>query len=110
MPGWLFIFIGRWISGERFRKATSKDYRLHFGAFFLSGLMMLIFLGTGLVSSFLDRADALSLGVAWTVVVALLVFGSFTWARIVPAAVSLILAILTWAIFVWIMLRQSHVL
>ena len=39
---WLTIWIARFTSGERFRKATSGDYRLHFGLLFLCGVLMIV--------------------------------------------------------------------
>src|SRR2546426_9403961 len=44
MPPWLTIWIARFASSERFRKATSHDYRLWAGfAFFHSGLFWPIY-------------------------------------------------------------------
>ena len=108
MPPWLIIWIARWASGERFRKATSEDYRLHFGAFFLTGV--LAFLGMTLGKPILDHASAFIIWMVATVSIVLCFFGVIAWARLVPAAVSLLLAIVTWGGLVWFMLWKTHVL
>ena len=108
MPGWLLLWIARWSSGERPRKATSADYRLHFGSFFFAGVLMDV--GVLFCRPFLDHASAVSIWICATVTLGVLVFGAIAWARLVPAAVSLTLAIITWGAFVWIALRQTHVL
>ena len=108
MPAWLLVWIARWISGERFRKATSVDYRLHFGSLFLAGILMIV--GTVFGHPFLDHASALSIWICGTIAITVLVFGAIAWARLVPAAVSLVLAIITWGVFVWLALRMTHVL
>jgi hypothetical protein len=108
MPAWLLVWIARWTSGERFRKATSEDYRLHFGSFFLVGVFMII--GVMFGRPFLDHASSVSIWLASTVAIAVLIFVGIVWARLVPAAISLTLAIITWGAFVWIALRQTHVL
>ena len=56
---------------------------------------------------FLDHASGVSIWICGTVAIAILVFGAIAWARIVPAAVSLLLAIITWGAFVWIALRAT---
>ena len=107
MPPWLLIWIARWASGERLRKATSEDYRLHFGVFFLTGVFM-FFVTLG--EPILNRASALLIFILTAVSVVVLFFGAFAWARLVPAAISLLLAILTWGGFVWFALWKTHVL
>lgn len=96
----LVSWIGRWISGERFRKATSEDYRLELGFFFFSGLIMIV----GPISGgrFLDHASPVSLWIAVTSAMCLFVFGAIAWARRVPAAVSLVLGLVAWAVFAWL--------
>jgi hypothetical protein len=81
---------------------------LHFGSLFFAGVLMIV--GTLFGQPFLDHASAVSTWICGTVAIAVVVFGAIAWARVVPAAVSLTLAILTWGAFVWIMLRQTHVL
>jgi len=108
MPPWLLLWIARWASGERFRKATSEDYRFHFGMFFLMGVFMFLFVTLG--EPILDHASALMIWIFTTVLLVLLLFGAFAWARLVPAAISLLLAIVTWGAFVWFTLWKTHVL
>lgn len=96
------------MSGERFRKATPEDYRFHFSAFFLGGVFMIV---AGIFGRhFLDHASGMMIWVCATVVISVLAGCVFLWARFVPATVSLILAIITWGAFVWLALRETHVL
>ena len=104
MPPWLAIWIARFASGERFRKATSEDYRLHFGSLFLSGVVMIVGMTFG--GRFLDHSNSVSIWICATIAMCILVFGSFAWARCVPAAISLVLGIITWGVFVWMALTR----
>jgi hypothetical protein len=104
MPPWLAIWIARFASGERFRKATSEDYRLHFGSLFFGGLLMILCMAFG--RRFLDHASSVSIWICATVAMCALFFGTYTWARRVPAAISLILSIVTWGVFAWMMLTR----
>jgi predicted MFS family arabinose efflux permease len=108
MPPWLAVWIARWASGEKFRKATPEDYRWHFASFFFAGVLMIV--GTIFGRRFLDHASSVSIWICATVVMVAMVFGAIAWARRVPAAVSLILAIVTWGVFVWLALRETHIL
>ncbi len=105
MPPWLAIWIARFASGERFRKATAEDYRLHFASFFFGGVLMIVTMTFG--QRFLDHAGSVGIWICATVVMCVLVFGAFAWARRVPAVVSLVLGIVTWGVFVWIALRAT---
>jgi hypothetical protein len=107
MPVWLFIWIGRWLSGERFRKATPKDYRFHFAGLFVFGAFMFVFGVWGVGSTFMDRANAIYLWLASVIVITAVFFASVVWSRLVPAAVSLILAIITWGLVVWLLFSKS---
>jgi len=105
MPSWLLIWIARWTSGERFRKATSEDYRWHFSTAFFSGVLMII--GMTLGSTFLEHASAISIWICGTAVVIASYFGATAWARFVPAVISLVLAIIAWGAFAWIFLEKT---
>jgi len=105
MPPWLAIWIARIASGERFRKATSEDYRLHFGSLFFSGVFMIVGMTFG--RRFLDHASSVSIWIWATIAMCALVFGGITWARRVPAAVSLVLGIVTWGVFLWMAMRET---
>jgi hypothetical protein len=104
MPPWIAIWIARFASGERFRKATSRDYRLHFGSLFLGGVLMIVGMTFG--RRLLDHASGVSIWTSATVALCALVFGAFAWARRVPAAVSLVLGIVAWGVFVWMALTR----
>lgn len=105
---WLLVWIARWSSGERFRKATSEDYRLHFGSFFFGGMLLIVVTAFG--RRFLDHASSMRIWICATVTMCALVFGAIVWARRVPAAVSLVLGIITWGVLVWLALRQTHII
>lgn len=98
----------RMAKGERLEKATAEDYRKWFGFFFFAGLLMIG--GTLLAGEFLDRASALSLWLCATVVIAAMAFGLVVWTRHIPAGVSLTLGVITWGLFVWLVLRVTHIL
>jgi hypothetical protein len=108
MPPWLLVWIARWSGGERFRKATPEDYRLHFGSFFFGGLLIIAVTTFG--RRFMDRASSVSIWIWATVAMCILVFGAIAWARRVPAIVSLALGIVAWVVFVFLALRQTHIL
>jgi hypothetical protein len=101
MP-WLAILLGRWVSGVRFRKPTPEDYRMWFGYFFLAGVVMIAFPILG--RQFLEHASGLILWICFVVFGSGLAFSMFLW-RFVPAAISLILGIITWGAFVWMMVK-----
>ena len=108
MPPWLLIWILRWSKGERFHKATPQDYRLHFGCFFLIGV--LVFLGMTAGEHALAHASAFVLWILATITIVVGIVVCFVWARLVPAAVSLVLGIITWAGFVLFELWKTHIL
>src|ERR1051326_7075451 len=103
MPPWLLVWIARWNSDERFRKATSEDYRFQFGSLFIGGVFMVA--ATMFGHSFLEHAIAMRIWICATIAISVLVFGAITWTRWIPAEVSLELAIVAWGAFVWIVLR-----
>jgi hypothetical protein len=100
--GWLGILLGRWVSGERLRKATSEDYRIWFGYLFTAGVLMAV--GPALGRHFLEHASGLVLWIYFVVVATSLAFGVLLW-RFVPAVISLVLAIITWGTVVWMYVR-----
>ena len=107
MPPWLLIWLARWTSGERFRKATSQDYRFHFGGFFFVGLFMAVGAALG---PFLEHASAKSIWLYATIAMASFFFGLRVWAKSVPAVVSLVLGLITYGIFALLVWRRSGVL
>lgn len=107
MPPWFLVWIGRWLSGERFRKATSQDYRLHFAGLFFSGIWMIVVTAFG--QRFLSHAGAVSIWIAAVVAMTVLFLGTFALARVLPAAVSLVLGIIVWAVFALLVLHMQGV-
>src|SRR5689334_2967327 len=95
MPSWLAILFARLALGERWRRATSVDYRTGFGHFFL--LPVLLILATTVGRGFLDRAGAVGIWILMTVVGVIYFFGLILWwAKFVPARVSAILGVMAW--------------
>ena len=105
MPPWLTVWIARWLSGERFRKATSRDYRIHFAGLFFTGAFVVFMQAFG--QPFMNHASAFRLWLAATVTIIVLLVAGFTWARFCPAALSLALGIIAWGAFVCLALRHS---
>ena len=88
--------------GERWRKATPADKRYGAGVFFLLAVMFIV---TELMThfghaftTFMQRVSPIGLWLAFVAVVSLMVFGSLLWARHVAMRVSLILAVVAWAV------------
>src|SRR5215831_1773437 len=99
MLQWLAIFLARYSLGERWRKSTSADYRYYFGVFFIFGGFTISVLT--ILRPLLDHASSLKLWVYGTAGVSMMCFICILWGRYIPASVSLILGIVTWAIIVW---------
>jgi hypothetical protein len=100
MPPFLAIWFTRLALGERLRKATSLDYRISFGHFFFLPVLLILVSTVG--RSFLDRASALAIWVAITLVGVTYLFGLILWwAKIVSAGVSAVLGVFAWAAFAW---------
>src|ERR1700761_1242019 len=82
MPGWVLIWIERWASGEKFRKATPEDYRRQFGMLFASGLFMIVTVTFGFL--FMEQAKPITLGMTFVIVGVVVIFGGLAWSRVVP--------------------------
>ena len=100
MSLWLTIFLGRWGSGERFRRATAEDYRFHFGFFFC--MPVFLTLSRLFAGPFLNQAAPWSIWLGLTIAISLGAFGLRMWARYVPQAISLVLGIVAWGVFAWV--------
>jgi small-conductance mechanosensitive channel len=102
MPPWLLIWIFRFGRGERFRKATPGERRYGTGLFLIVAVLFIaVELSNHLghtQSSLYDRTSPLVLWLCATAFMVALVFGSFFWARLVPARISGILAVVAWAV------------
>lgn len=94
----------RIISGERFEKARSDDYRWWFSYFFFFGLMMM---GVFPAEHLLDHAGTVKIWVSVIITFVVFAFALMLWAQRVPAKVSLILGIITWGAAVWFFLRKT---
>jgi hypothetical protein len=97
MPPWLLVYLSRWLGGERLRKATPYDYRWHFGFLFLFPVLTVLFLKCG--KRFFD-ASIFTVWLYLTVYGLVGFFVCIVWARFVPATVSLVLAVLAWAVWI----------
>jgi uncharacterized membrane protein len=100
MPPWLYIWIARVASGERFRKATLADWRFHSGFFLLFPIFIIV--GVYFGHSFLDRAGAVLIWLVATLSLIIFLVVGYVWARFVPAVVSLAFGIIAWAAFAWL--------
>ena len=94
MPPWLIMWIARFASGERFRKATPRELRLGSAMFAFAPIFIFIFGYLG--HSFLDRLSAV--GIWFYIMGSLLVAGLCLsgWVKLVPAVVSWIIAAIAW--------------
>jgi len=100
MPPWLYIWIARFASGERFRKATPAEWRYHLGFFFLFPVCLA--LAPVLEHTFLARANNWLVAFAIMGLVVIFFAATYIWARHVSAVVSLVLGIVAWAVFAWL--------
>src|SRR6266513_3697921 len=96
MPPWLLVWIARFASGERFRKATPAELRWYSGFFVFIPIFSSLFVLLG--HSLLDRAGPV--GIWFYVMGCLLVAGAClaVWARFIPATVSWIVGAIVWLI------------
>jgi hypothetical protein len=102
MPSWLAIMFGRLALGERFRKATSADYRIAFGHFFFLPVVMSLG-STAFFRHFFDQAGVVAIWSVLTVAGVVYLFGLILlWAKFIPASVSFALAVVAWAGFAYI--------
>jgi len=94
MPTWLTIWLGRWLGGERLRKATANDYRVWFGSLFLFPIVALSYV---LINQrYLRDAGIVAI---WAVLAAHMIaylIAIFVCSRFVPAKLSLLLAFVSW--------------
>ena len=98
MPPCLAIMFARFALGERLRRATSADYRVSLGHFFLLPVLLILFVTLG--KGFLDRAGVIGLWLLLTVVGVVYFFGLILWwAKFVPATVSAALGVVAWIAF-----------
>jgi hypothetical protein len=99
MFDYLLGILARWSSGERFRKSTPADWRYQSGFFFLLpvAIMAVIYFG----HPFMEHASATQIFLAMTGFIIGFTAALFTWAKFVPAMVSVILGIIAWAAFAW---------
>jgi hypothetical protein len=93
------VTMGLW---REVQKSYIEDYRIWFGYFFTAGVLMMVFPTLGW--TFLEHASGLVLWICFTVVGSALAFGILLW-RFVPTAISLVLGIISWGVFVWMMDR-----
>ena len=97
MPPFLWIWIARYISGERMEKSRPVHYRLGFAFLFLFPIWVF-----GL-SKFLslNTESSLQIWLFGTIFAVTFFFSAVVWARHVPAKVSVVLAICAWATAFW---------
>jgi hypothetical protein len=105
MPPILIIWLARWASGERFRKAGPEELR----RWAAIAAMMPLYFGAAIFSfkhakHFWNTAGEFQLIIATSVVICVLFFGSKLWAQHIPAKISWILAAIGWALLFFLAL------
>jgi hypothetical protein len=100
MRPWIFIWIARWASGERFRKATPAEQRWYSAFFLFVPIYMFSFARLG--HSYLERAGIVGIWFYMMGCLAVLGLCTFLWARYIPALVSVIVGIVVWGVTVWL--------
>jgi len=96
MPPWLLIWIARFASGERFRKATPKELRWYSSAFAFVPIWLVLFVHVG--HSFLDGASAVGI---WFYMMGCFFVAALwlaVWVRFVRAVVSWVVAAIVWIV------------
>jgi hypothetical protein len=106
MPPWIYIWLYRLLSGEKFRKATKDDYRLHFGFFFW--IPIAVFLGGWLGERYVFDKSTVVITLFFGAFFSVFLFLVLGWAKVVPAAISLILGIIEWGIVIWWFVARGH--
>ncbi|PYK00606.1 MAG: hypothetical protein DME23_06705 [Verrucomicrobia bacterium] len=94
----VWVWIARFLSGERFRKATPEERRFFSAYFLFVPLWGAFFVWFGI--TFMDTARAVSLWMCVTTFGVVLFFGSHYWGKFVPEKVSWILGGIIWAVVV----------
>lgn len=104
MNGWLFVAILRFLGGERFRKATPQDYRVHSAFFVLFPILLLTGLKFG--RPLLDHHSEAVLWVVVTAGGALFFCTILYWSKHVSAKISWTLGGIVWAVTVFLALNN----
>ena len=103
---WLYLYIARFATGERWRKATPAEQRHFAGLFFIIPVCFELFILTMKsdrqmhLLSLLDKAGAFMFWLVFTLATSALFFASVFWGRRVPTRVSVILAIIAWLVLI----------
>jgi len=109
MPPWLLIYLGRAASGERFRKATTNDYRRGFGI--LALLPIFLFASEPVFSG--PLANTTKFFPIWVfAAISMAIFAVFIFFVFpkVPALFWLLIAALFWPLFIWYAWHHSGVI
>jgi hypothetical protein len=96
MLPWILVFFARWELGERFRRATSSDYRYWFASLALTPVFIGTFVFFPIGREIMDRGSVLAV---WAYFVAASLVGGIIlqlWAKWISATVSLALAVGVW--------------
>jgi hypothetical protein len=102
MYGWLIVFLGRLMGGERLQKATQLDYRFQFGFFALFPLLVAIFAFAPVGKRIMDHGSTLAI---WTYSVSMGLMGYVAlvlWGKWIPAPISLVAGICIWIAAFWV--------
>lgn len=101
MPPFLYVWLLRFGLGERLEPATPFDYRIWFGALFLTPVLLGTFLW--LASPVMNLGTTTEIWLGITLLGVTTYFLTLLWARLVPARISLGMAVAAWVVAFLIM-------
>jgi hypothetical protein len=100
MPPWLLLWIIRWASGERFRKATSGELRWFSAFFAFVPVWLLLFADMG--HSYLDKAGVFGIWLYIMACIGLMALWLAVWIKFVPAIVSWVVGAIIWIVMLYL--------
>jgi len=105
MPPWILIWIARFASGERFRKATSTELRWYSGAFAFIPIWFATFVH--IADSFHGRVTGFGVWLFAMACLLVVALSLAAWVRFVPAVVSWIFGAVVWIIALYLAITCS---
>ena len=109
--GWLYLFLARLVTGERWRKArpAEKGFAAAF-LLFIPVAFTLVLLLERLHSRIFRLFDsgALTLWMLFTAGASAATFGCIAWSRYVPIRISIVLAVLAWLVLLFLLFGLGY--
>ena len=109
--GWFYLFLARLLTGERLRKATPADRRYFSLLFFFVPVAFITLLMLQRFHSRILRffdLGAVTLWVAFTVGVSVVVFGVLALSSYVSSKISMALAVFAWLILLFLLFGLGY--